>query len=373
MPDWLRGRPKSATPADPARSVHADRGGVAAGDSIIDSEIKIGLDEEEMARLLDAGLDRVQGEIVGKLLSALDARGETARAGEAGIERATIVKLAARLKPEERLDFDQAVVELTAAVETAIEVAERGARGTNYDDELVDAVLARIAERTKGGDFDGAAKEADDGFAEWERAEAARREASVRSGVALLEAGVEQDKLRRDPVSAARRVERIVALEYHDAAARFAALRERQEAFYLEGRDKGVANDLLISIEIGRLSLAAARDADERGTALNNLGAALSALGERESGTARLEEAVAAYRAVLEEYTRERVPLDWAMTQNNLGTVLSTLGERESGTARLEEAVAAYRAALQEWTRERVPLDWAMTQNKSRHRLPGAV
>ena len=36
-----------------------------------------------------------------------------------------------------------------------------------------------------------------------------------------------------------------------------------------------------------------------------------------------------------------------------------TLGERESGTARLEEAVAAYRAALEEQTRERVPLDWA--------------
>ncbi len=38
---------------------------------------------------------------------------------------------------------------------------------------------------------------------------------------------------------------------------------------------------------------------------------------------------------------------------------LTTLGERESGTARLEEAVAAYRAALEEFTRERVPLDWA--------------
>jgi tetratricopeptide (TPR) repeat protein len=85
-------------------------------------------------------------------------------------------------------------------------------------------------------------------------------------------------------------------------------------------------------------------------------------LGERESGTARLEEAVAAFRAALEERTRERVPLQWAMTQMNLGTVLETLGERESGTARLEEAVATYHAALEERTRERVPLDWAMTQ-----------
>src|SRR4029077_9322075 len=44
---------------------------------------------------------------------------------------------------------------------------------------------------------------------------------------------------------------------------------------------------------------------------------------------------------------REQVPLHWARTQNNLGTALQTLGERERGTARLEEAVLAYRAALE--------------------------
>ncbi len=95
----------------------------------------------------------------------------------------------------------------------------------------------------------------------------------------------------------------------------------------------------------------------------NNLGNALTSLGGRESGTARLEKAVAAYRAALEEWTRERAPLDWAMTQNNLGNALWRLGERESGTARMEEAVVAYRAALTEWTRERVPLGWAGTQS----------
>jgi tetratricopeptide (TPR) repeat protein len=79
----------------------------------------------------------------------------------------------------------------------------------------------------------------------------------------------------------------------------------------------------------------------------NNLGNALQTLGQRESGTARLEEAVAACSAALEERTRDRVPLQWAMTQNNLGNALQTLGQRESGTARLEEAVAAYRAALE--------------------------
>lgn len=39
------------------------------------------------------------------------------------------------------------------------------------------------------------------------------------------------------------------------------------------------------------------------------------------------------------------------------------LGQRERGTARLEEAVAVYREALLENTRERVPLIWALNQN----------
>jgi hypothetical protein len=52
-------------------------------------------------------------------------------------------------------------------------------------------------------------------------------------------------------------------------------------------------------------------------------------------------------------------------TQNNLGLALSTLGERESGTARLEEAVVAFDACLivvsSAW-----PLDWVHQVRTSR-------
>ena len=65
----------------------------------------------------------------------------------------------------------------------------------------------------------------------------------------------------------------------------------------------------------------------------NNLGNALLEMGRAGKRDAkRLEEAVAAYRAALEEHTREGSPADWAMTQNNLGNALLSLGERESGT-----------------------------------------
>jgi len=94
----------------------------------------------------------------------------------------------------------------------------------------------------------------------------------------------------------------------------------------------------------------------------HNLGIALTTLGERDSGTARLEEAVAAFRAALGEHSRESVPLEWARTQRNLGIAVRKLGEREIGTAGLEEAAAAFRAALEELTRERAPMEWATTQ-----------
>ncbi len=91
----------------------------------------------------------------------------------------------------------------------------------------------------------------------------------------------------------------------------------------------------------------------------HNLGLALTDLGKRESGTAHLTEAVAAFRAALEERPRDRVPLDWARTQDNLGLALTDLGKREGGTAHLTEAIVAFRAAIEEWPRDRVPLDWA--------------
>ena len=95
----------------------------------------------------------------------------------------------------------------------------------------------------------------------------------------------------------------------------------------------------------------------------NDLGRALCRLGEREGGTTRFEEAIAACREALQERTRARMPLAWAATQSNLGNALRTLGERENGTAHLEEAIVTYGEVLKEYTRKRAPLAWAATQN----------
>ncbi len=208
------------------------------------------------------------------------------------------------------------------------------------------------------GRDDEAAAEADRAFAEWQE----RQQLERQQGVALLEAGLRADLLRRDAPSAARRILQRIEIGT-DAGVSFDALRREQDDWYARGRDKGLNLDLEVSIALARLSVVRAQDRSQRAAALNDLGAALRTLGERETGAARLEEAVATYHSALEQSSRDRSPLEWAATQNNLGNALSALGARESCTARLEEAVAAYRAALEERTRDRSPLDWAMTQN----------
>ena len=104
------------------------------------------------------------------------------------------------------------------------------------------------------------------------------------------------------------------------------------------------------------------KDAIQRSALHAALGHACCRLGEQESGTDRLERAVAAYREALKVFTREHTPLDWARVQGNLGSTFSMLGERQGDAERLEEAIAAHRAALEVFTREKSPWHWAATR-----------
>jgi hypothetical protein len=293
---------------------------------------------------------------IARVVDALVRQGLVQRAEDVGLERAFIVSLAARMKPTEKLDFDQAVNEVAHAVDIAIKVVTEGSSGSS--DQLVDEVLKRVAQKTKANDPAGATREAEDGFARWEKQEGERRASALASGVALLEAALKTDLLRFDAAAAAERVQRIASLQHEgDPKALFDAVRARHDQFHVEGRDKGVNLSLAVTVAIARREALLAEGPEQRGVALNDLGVALEELGKREAGMAHLEEAVATYRAALQEGARERVPLDWAMIQNNLGVALNVLGERESGTTRLEEAVVAFRAAPQEYRREQVPLD----------------
>jgi tetratricopeptide (TPR) repeat protein len=89
---------------------------------------------------------------------------------------------------------------------------------------------------------------------------------------------------------------------------------------------------------------------------------ALKTYGEQSGKNEPLAESSELYRKVLDDWTRERVPLQWATTQNNLGNALASLGERESGTQTLTKAVDAYREALTVFDQERSPYYWQGAQ-----------
>jgi tetratricopeptide (TPR) repeat protein len=291
-----------------------------------------------------------QAEAMRKLMAQVGTSQEAERLRAVGVREGVIVGFAERSLAATPDDLGQAWAEVRRLLEVALDVQREGRAGSNHGD-FVDAVLARVAELSREGAYGDAGEEIEAALA---REEAESRARSAR----LLDSAVEVATLAGDAPKVAALALRRAEL---DGPLAFDALRALQDEWYVRGRDRGVSFDLAVSIALARTTHARAADADRRGAALNDLGISLGSLGERETGTGRLEEAVAAYRAALEERTRERVPLDWARTQMNLGIALWTLGERETGTGRLEEAVAAYRAALEETTRDRVPLDWAAT------------
>jgi hypothetical protein len=87
--------------------------------------------------------------------------------------------------------------------------------------------------------------------------------------------------------------------------------------------------------------------------------------GRIRSGAA-VAQAVEAYAAALEVFTRQHTPQQWAMIQNKLGTALQDQAGRSPGKpgwALLAQAVEAYRAALEVFTRGLAPQQWAMIQN----------
>ena len=256
-----------------------------------------------------------------------------ARAEAAGLKDRLLVALARRIEADTET-VDQALTELENAVEIPISVSQRGTIPSDAG-PFVDEVLAEVARLTGAGELEAATRVVDQGLSQLDAAKAAIRTAEID----LLTSGIQTDLLRRDAEAAAARIVRRVKLEEPNPVEQFNALRSEQVIWYERGRDKGLNLDLEVAIALASATIERATDIDERGTGLNDLGNALQTLGSRESGTARLEEAVAAYRAALEERTRDRVPLDWADTHYNLALVKDDLFDRTNDTALLTSAI----------------------------------
>jgi exonuclease VII small subunit len=320
-------------------------------------------DVRQMAGVLGKVDKRTESmdEKLNRLLAYAEAGGVVQRAAEQGISEAAVRSIVERLGGQ-GIELKDLIPWLDKWIESAvIELSRMSNEGDAYE-----AAYREAQRRFQAGRMDEASAAFMDELRREETREAERQEEHKRKQTRLLEGAIRFDALALEEPAIAQKLRMMAKIEGVDSAGTLGEwLFAKAAEFYEIGDSKGSNPDLFIAIAAYRAALeerTQARVPLDWAATQNNLGNALRTLGERESGTARLEEAVQAFRAALQEYTQDRVPLDWAMTQNNLGNALQTLGERESGTARLEEAVQAYRAALQEHTQARVPLAWAMTQ-----------
>jgi tetratricopeptide (TPR) repeat protein len=187
-------------------------------------------------------------------------------------------------------------------------------------------------------------KRADDLFAELEKHDTLKVAATrARRG----ELAITQLRYREAAVHFARAADCVYST---DDAKRIGFLSKEAEALYRQGLEFIDNTALREAAEIycALLSLCPRHQVPlDWAATQNKLGIVLSVLGERESDTARLEEAIAAFNEARMEYTRDQVPLDWALTTTNLGNALVCLGEREEGTYQLKEAEASFREALE--------------------------
>jgi tetratricopeptide (TPR) repeat protein len=217
-----------------------------------------------------------------------------------------IHEMAQKVAGDQNLDFEG----MKQAVRNAIDIYEKEIAGGQTETDfgaIVDAALAKARAQVDKGQSGLARATLRKAAEAMRREEEERRERYV-AGITVLYNHARDIALAAHDGEAVAEAIGSLAEAIHGANTAMAAqlLNSEAAALYEYGRDRGSNVHLAALIALRRKLLGIATSDEERGAARNNLGIALWRLGERESGQ-RLEEAVAAYRAALEENTRERV------------------------------------------------------------------
>jgi tetratricopeptide (TPR) repeat protein len=284
-------------------------------------------------------------------------------ARERDVARGFIYEMANRVAGDAGLDFDG----MKEAVRNAIDIYEKevaGQLGHTNNEIIVGDALEKARVQFDGGHSGLARATLRRAVEKMRREERNRHEDYVEGATALLKRERDFALASYDGEGAARATVLLAETVCRSGEAATIATYLEAEANAIEthGHERRSKVHLAAAIALRSRLLALAATDDESGTAGNNLGVALARLGELESGTTRLERAVAAFRSALEKLQRDRVPVIWAIVQANLGRALLNFGARESQVARVEEALIAFRLAQEELTRERDLPGWAIAQ-----------
>ena len=260
-------------------------------------------------------------------------------------------------------DEGEAERALSAAIDELLKLRAEAERGTNFGDE-VDEAIRRIFAKVEANDLDGAGRQ---GAEEYRRLAEQMGELQA-AQASLAETNLSVARMAFNPEAMAHWAVQQRKLAEGVAVLSLDQLRHERDEWYETALRHGQRLEMEVAIHLAQRSVAEAATAPERAMCENDLGNALKAQGERSGGAAGLAllaRAVSAYEAALEVRTRAEIPANWAMTQNNLGNALQVQGQRSGGAAGLAllaRAVSAYEAALEVYTRAEIPANWAMTQ-----------
>lgn len=268
-------------------------------------------------------------------------------ARESGITDDALIQLARRIASDVD-DADQAFRELERAVDLAIQVQTDGTQAG------APKAVSIAAQQSAIGAYDAAAGTIDTALADVEAAHVAQMSA-------LLEAGVEQDLLRRDPAAAALKLTRLQDVTAGGMAT-FDDLSQLWMTWWGKGRDTGAILDLGVAEALAEQMSLRATTPLEKGTALNYLGIIHHTRGEREHGLSRLTLAMDAFEEALTHWTRDLSLDHWAKAQMNLANSTHALAQRDRGNDRIGRAIEAYEAALSVRSPDEDPQAWAITQ-----------
>ena len=199
------------------------------------------------------------------------------RMHDLGVNETTLIKLAQRTATDTQ-DLESAWAELQNAMEIAVRVQEDGHKTSNHG--FVDEVMRRVAELAAEGEYASASATIDAALDDEVAASEARQ-------LRLIDKGIDIALLDGDSAGAAKLLVRKADMEAGGQAT-IGDLRALWQGYLENGRDKGIALDLKVSIDLAQITAARATTADERGAALNDLGFVLQTLGERDSDTKRL-------------------------------------------------------------------------------------
>lgn len=315
-----------------------------------------------------AGAELLTGETLAALLQRLRDSGVIGGRQRDSIAHATVLSLARRLRQGEVRDFDAAVRELERAVRLARSAlrqppAQTQDTGSPAEEATVALALADVASLTADGHFDDATDRVDAALDDLKRQEKRRTEAMKAARLKLLEAGLQQDLLRRDPFAVARRVQAMVELDHPDDPTGSASWLGHEMRYIGEDLEKAGPLDLRVGIELLRRREARAKDPELRLAASVLLAEALNQLAWREADVPSMQDAARVCEAALATLERQADPRAWATLQHHWGGALQLLGEQTGDITKLEQALSCCEAALSVRNRAEMPQAWAATQH----------